>query len=351
MHGSLREESRPTMTNATSSTASAPKKNGALSLFLRVGLSFGLLVWIFSKIDMQHTWSVIQSADIGLMIWAAVVFFSINVIVLARWIIFIHALQLDVPFWTITKWFFIGLFCGLFLPTAVGGDVVKTIGLARRAAQKPKVFASVVLDRLSGFAGIVIIAAAMFVIGYHSIPDRSVGLSIVMMTLASLGLTTVLFSHRIYSFCCRLFDRWPALKESFMNVHYDIVLMKGKLREGLWTILLSCAAQVILAYVYFLVAQALHQNVNFFYFMIFSPLVCVATSLPSIGGLGVREMGWAYLLAKVGVAQGVAVSISLINFLFMVGVGLIGGVMYVSTLFDRRVQPDQAQLNVGAKKA
>jgi uncharacterized membrane protein YbhN (UPF0104 family) len=103
---------------------------------------------------------------------------------------------------------------------------------------------------------------------------------------------------------------------------------------------------LLLAYVYFIVAKALHQDINFLYFLIFSPLICVATALPSIGGLGVREMGWAYLLGKVGVAQGVAVSISLINFLFMVIVGLIGGAMYVLTFFDRRVQPHQAKSGV-----
>jgi uncharacterized protein (TIRG00374 family) len=334
----------------TKAQAESPK-NKTASLFLRVILSFGLLGWIFSKIDMQHTWSVIQGADLKQMAWAAVVFFGINLIILLRWIILIKALDLEVPFWTVTKWFFIGLFCGLFLPTAVGGDVVKTIGLARRAAQKPKVFASVVLDRLSGFAGIVVVATVMFVLGYHSIPDRSVGLSIVFMTLASLALTVMLFSHRVYSFCCRLFNHWPQLKESIMSVHYDIVLMKDKIGEGILTILLSCLTQIILAYVYFLVAKALHQNVDFFYFMIFSPLVCVATSLPSIGGLGVREMGWKILLAKVGVLPGVAVSISLINFVFMVGVGLIGGVMYVTTFSDRRVQPHQEELDAGPKKS
>jgi uncharacterized protein (TIRG00374 family) len=331
--------------------AEKKEKNGTFSFVLRLALSVGLLAWVFSKIDMQHTCSVIKSADMGYMLWAWVVFFLTNLIILVRWDILIRALKLKMPFWTITKWFFIGLFCNLFLPTSVGGDVVKTIGLSKQVQQKPKVFASVVLDRLCGFAGIVIVAAIMFIVGYHQIPDRSVGVSIVGMTLISLAITAVLFSHRIYSFCCRLFDRWPNLKKNIMDVHYDIVLMKGKINEGIAAIVLSCVAQVVLAYVYFVVAKALHQDVNFFYFMIFSPLICVATALPSIGGLGVREMGWAYLLSKVGVAQGVAVSISLINFVFMVLVGLIGGVMYVATFFDRRIQPDQADLGTRLKKS
>ncbi len=144
--------------------------------------------------------------------------------------------------------------------------MIKTIGLAKVVKQKPKVFASVVLDRLSGFAGIVIIAAIMFFVGYEHIPDRSVGGSIVAMTLVSLSITAVLFSNRIYSFCCALFNRWPVIKENLMSVHYDIALMKGKVGEGILTILLSGLSQVALAYVYFMVAKALNQDVGFFYF-------------------------------------------------------------------------------------
>ncbi|MBI4310075.1 MAG: hypothetical protein HY591_07080, partial [Candidatus Omnitrophica bacterium] len=65
------------------------------------------------------------------------------------------------------------------------------------------------------------------------------------------------------------------------------------------------------------------------------------TSLPSIGGLGVREFGWVYLLSKVGVPQGVALGLSLINFVFMVLVGLLGGLFYVLTLSLGRVQHHQ----------
>ena len=137
-------------------------KKNPLSFILRIALSFGLLAWVFSKIDMAHTWSVIQSADLGYLAWAFVVFFFINLVILLRWYILITALRLDAPLWDVIKWFFIGIFCNLFLPSAVGGDVIKIIGLSKVVQQKPKVFASVVLDRLSGFAGIVVVAAIMF---------------------------------------------------------------------------------------------------------------------------------------------------------------------------------------------
>lgn len=320
------------------------------SFWLPLVLSFGLLTWVFSKINLKDIYSVIRTADSGYMLWAAVVFLFINIVILLRWYIVLRALRVDLPFSAVMKWFFIGLFCNFLPLSSVGGDVIKTIGLAGKSKLKPTIFASVVIDRLSGFAGIVVVAAVMFVVGYDQIPDRWVGGSIVVMTLVALTVGAIFFSHRIYSFCCKLFNRWPKLKERVMEVHYDIVLMKGNVAAGLGAVLLSCLAQALLAYNYYIVAKALFQNVSFSYFMIFSPLVCVATTLPSIGGLGLREMGWKYLLPKVGVAPEVAVSISLMNFIFMVGVGFIGGIMYVVTLFDRRVQPRQTDSGVGLQK-
>jgi uncharacterized membrane protein YbhN (UPF0104 family) len=74
------------------------------------------------------------------------------------------------------------------------------------------------------------------------------------------------------------------------------------------------------------------------YFLIFIPMVCVASTFPSIGGLGVREAGAVYLFARIGIDSGIAASLSLINFLFMVVIGLIGGVFYVTTVSSRRLQ-------------
>jgi glycosyltransferase 2 family protein len=327
------------------------KSNTLLSVGLPLFFSVGLLAWIFSQMDLKHIYEIIRMADVWYLSLAAVVFFVINIVILMRWCLFMRALNLRFPLSSITKWFFIGLACNLLPVSQVGGDVVKTIGLAGKTKHKPTIVASVVLDRLSGFAGIVVVAAVMFFVGYDQIPDPWVGASIILMTLGALTIGAIFFSHRIYSFFCQALARWPGVQTKVMEVHYDIVLMKGKILEGVGGILLSCFAQMLLACDYYLVAKAFGQDVSFSYFMIFSPLVCVVSTIPSIGGLGVREMGWKHLLPKVGVSPEIAVSISLMNFVFMLGVGLLGGLIYVATLFDRRVQPDQAQLEPGRQKS
>lgn len=314
------------------------KAKNLFSFFLRFGLSFILLGWLFTKIDFKHMWEAVKDADLNYIILGFGVFVLTNFIIFWRWVIIIKALDLPAHPFNAMRWFFVALFFNLFLPTSVGGDVVRGIGLGKEVNSKGKVFASIVLDRLAGFTGIVFIASAAFWGGRNIVQDSSIMSSIFIMAGVSITIFIVLFSRRVFKWATHVFSGWPPVKNALVNVHHDLLLMKGKQKEAFYSILLSALAQFVLAFEFYLVAKAMHQDIHLIYFVIFSPLVCVATSLPSIGGLGVREVGWVYLLSKVGVPEGVALGLSLLNFGFMVLVGLMGGLFYVLTLSSRRVQ-------------
>lgn len=304
---------------------------GLLENLLRFGLSAALLTYLYFQIDVDKTVAVVKTADLRFIFYALLVFFFIHFLLLLRWFVYVRALNLGISLGVLFRYFLIGLFGNLFLPSAIGGDVIKILGLCRESPHKPKVVASVLLDRLSGFAGMVVVATVAFVLGHKLMNDRSVFLSILVMAFTSSGIGVVLFNQTAYSFCCQVFSRFPKFKESLMRMHYDIALLKDRLYAIYQAVGISALSQITLAVTFFLISKALHQDVALFYFIIFVPLVCVASTVPSIGGLGVREAGTAYLLSKVGVASGVAVSISLINFTFMVLVGLLGGIYYSLT--------------------
>src|SRR5258708_1377126 len=91
-----------------------------LSIFLRFGLSIGLLVWLFSKIDYVHMWQAVKGSDWHYMLLAGIVAFLLNFLILWRWRILMKALGLKVGRFNTLRWFFIGLFYNLCLPTSVG---------------------------------------------------------------------------------------------------------------------------------------------------------------------------------------------------------------------------------------
>lgn len=313
------------------------------SIVLPCGLSIGLLAWLFLTIDYKDIWLAVKDSDARYMIAAGIVFFLINFLIVWRWRILMKAIGLHARPVTSIWWYFIGLFWNLAPISTIGSDLIKGIGLSKETGHRPKVFASIVLDRLSGFAGIVILAAAAFIFGHHIIKNTLVMMAIIMMSLISAIIGIVLFSHRIFSFACRAFAAWPQIRDSLMRLHYDIVLLKGKQKRGWEAILISIGAQVILAFEFYLTAKGMHQHISLMYFIMFSPIVCVVTSLPSIGGLGFREISWVYLLPLVGVSKEMAGGLSLINSAFTILNGFLGGLLYVSTLSSGRVQYSQEE--------
>ena len=119
------------------------KTKDTLSLLGRFIFSILLLWYLFSKIDTKETFALLGSADVRVLLAAFLIFLGVNFIMLYRWFVFIRAVDLNVSIWNVFRYFFIGLFGNLFLPSAIGGDLIKVFGLCQHSSQKPKVVASV----------------------------------------------------------------------------------------------------------------------------------------------------------------------------------------------------------------
>jgi uncharacterized protein (TIRG00374 family) len=314
------------------------KAKDILSFLGRLIVSVALLAWIFKMVNWPDTISALKNANVKLLVAAFGFHILLQFAVLARWFIFMKSLSFEAPIGQVFRYYFIGLFCNLFLPTSIGGDLVKAYGLSRGAGQKPKVYASVVLDRLSGFAGLVIVALVAYIFGRHIISAPIVIIPIAVLTIMSLAIGGMLFNKPVYRFFCGVFLKIPRFHKALMDMHTDVLLMRGKKRNGIGCIIFSCFIQVLSSYMYYLIALALHQQVGFLPFLVFTPIVAAASFLPSIGGLGFREGTWVGLLGKVGVASGIAMSLGLLGFLFVIIAGLMGGVLYVTSFASGRVQ-------------
>ena len=223
-------------------------------------------MYLFSKIDLGRIWEVLRGARLEFLIYAGLFFFVVNLVLLARWFIFIKALEVTSSARDVVRYYFIGLFGNLFLPSTIGGDILKIYGLCRNSSQKMRVVASVLLDRLSGFAAIVVVSVMAFILGYRflrraSLWSRSSG------WLFWPGFACVLFNEKLFSFCCGIFAKLPKVQKALMGLHYDIALMKGKRREGFSAIAVSCLSQVVYAVCWYLIARALSQDVDLIYFL------------------------------------------------------------------------------------
>ncbi len=319
------------------------------SFIVRFGLSVALLIYLFRKNDIQKTVEITKNADFIYFFIALVLIFVIYSLLLIRWRIIMKALDLHVPEKEAIRWFLIGAFFNFVLPTSTGGDVVKAIGLCKGAIDRAKVVASIVLDRIFGFIAIMMVALVSYFVARKIAEDKSILNGILILFVISWVILALLVNQRFYAFVSRLFNRFEVIKEKLLKLHEAFALIKGRIFAVARVIAISALSQGVLGLVYFFTAKGLHQDADLIYCIAFAPLICIASSLPSIGGLGFRENATALLFMKIGISKPAAVSISLLNLSYLIIVGLVGAIVYVSSVFSRRVQHHQPGPVLGAK--
>ena len=92
-----------------------------------------------------------------------------------RWWLLMRCRGLDAPWLRTLRLVFIGAFSNFFLPGTEGGDVVKAWGATRGSDRRVEAVMSVVFDRITGLAGLVILAAGVGIFAAESNTARDIG--------------------------------------------------------------------------------------------------------------------------------------------------------------------------------
>ena len=226
------------------------------------------------------------------------------------------------------------------MPSTIGGDLIKGFDLALHTRKPKQVVSTVLVDRLGGYAGMVIITITALLLGYHLINDPSVLVLMAIITLILLSAFLTLFNNFVFEKINKfLGGRGGRIFLALKNVHEEIYRFKGK-KSVLWiNLLLSLVMQASTPIVFYITALSLGLRTGIIYFFVLIPLIGAITMLPiSIGGLGLRDAATILFFAKIGVAKDVAFALSLLGFFYTLLASVTGGIIYVFTLHTRRLQ-------------
>jgi len=320
-----------------------------LSIFLRISISIILLFFLFkfNKIDIYHLLVNIKNADKHLLWLAFFTLFFNYLLCLYRWEMLLKAANIHLPLRRIIISFSGGIFFSLFLPSTIGGDLARSIDLATHTKRPREVVATVLLDRLSGYAGLVTIVLFSLFFGWRFVQYPSVLLSVTIITAVLIVILEVLFNNFLFSKVNKLLNSPNAgkIRESIKNLHEEMYIFRQQKKLILKNLVMSLIIQAITPITFYITALSLGIKKDIIYFFIFLPIISAITLLPiSIGGLGVRENMTVLFFAKAGINQNLAVALSLLNFLFILVYGAIGGLIYVLTVHHRRIQYHKSPL-------
>jgi len=303
---------------------------------IKLTISIGLVVYLIFLVDWNRAFKILKGVDkiyliIGFLLWVfGLVFASL------RWHLILKDNNLKFSMLKSYKGYLRGMFYNIFLPGVVGGDVIR-IGICRfqTDCELGTATASVLLERISGIFTLFI----FLFLSYSIFFDKFLaGINFQFLKyLFLIGLLFIIFF--IVLFLLRYkFTEWLSGKDlnrflSFLSVGIK-VFCSVRLGTLLIVLVLSSLFQSIDIFACFLFSKAIGIKLSLPIFFGIVPLVYFATVLPvSLGGLGVREGAFVFLLSIFGVGTTEAITLSFLMYFNRVIYGAAGGLVEFTESF------------------
>lgn len=272
---------------------------------------------------------VIREANPPFFLGGALLFGAAFLLIVLRWKVLMDYPPVGFP--TALKLTLVGFFFNNFLPTAAGGDLVKGYYLLRGRTNRLDLGLSIVMDRLVGAFSILSLGLAVVVFRHRDLPPA---FSLAITAVFGLLALVLVAGHsrragRILSALVGLgFAR--RFRKPVLEAASAFTACLRKRGVFLGALAISYASQVFVLLSHYLVARSFGARVDIPALLVGVPLVWCAGALPSLGGLGVREMAYAVFLKGAVEGSGNAAAMALVFLGFNLLLGLPGGIAGLS---------------------
>jgi uncharacterized membrane protein YbhN (UPF0104 family) len=212
---------------------------------------------------------------------------------------------------SLTMQYLAGLFVGNVLPSTIGGDVLR-VSRASEELGSEVAFASVALERLTGFVALPLLVVAGILLRPSTLSADHAWLSLLIASAALALLATILYLAGHPRAAGRYVDRTNWLR--FVGaVHVGVAALRRSPRKSLGIVGTALAYQVSVLVSVLIIARALEIPVPVAGLIAFVPAVAMVQVVPiSLNGLGVREGMLVLLLTPLGATRGQAIALGLL---------------------------------------
>ncbi len=302
----------------------------ALKVVISIGL-FSYLVWSADPRQVLTVLGSVYSDGRTAYVFYALLAGLASVAFLSmRWKIILTHFNLRVPLHRLYGVYLMGMFFNNFLPTGIGGDIVRIYRISDEGLERSRAFSSVIIERLLGIAATLFLSviALYFVSDYFN----NIGILIFALVLLSLiaGFFYIITRNKPYEFLLRLFEKITLLQlgERINKLIESIHLLNSKRRIIVYVFGLSICTQASIVFMNYALVRAFGMQVDLLYLFLVIPLTFILTMLPSINGVGFRDGGFVFLLSKVGVSRAASISLSFMNVIIPMFISIAGGVLF-----------------------
>jgi len=242
---------------------------------------------------------------------------------------------LTIPY--IVRLTFMSYFFSSFLPTSVGGDVVKAIYISKASNRAVLSYTSVFIDRFIGMVTIFLIAITAF---FYTKEAPKTYFMWLLLLLAISGLFLIFLFNRRFAKIFTFFVTplvSDKLKEIFRNIYDAMHNFKNYRLKIMECFAISILGQAVAFAAIYVFALGLNSYISFKFALFAMSMASIVSMLPSIYGMGPREMSIVVILGPV-IGKDKALAIAFLWLGLLLTTALIGGIIY-GLMGQHRIRP------------
>jgi uncharacterized protein (TIRG00374 family) len=314
----------------------------ALKIY-RLLVSVGLIVFLIHRLDLGEVANHLRFIAVVPLILAALLDFAMIGANSLRWSLLLRAKGMHFSQTRLLYFYLVGNFFSAFLPTSVGGDFVRVVGLSTDTDRRADVLASVVVERLLGFFVLLPMGLLAIPLVGRQLVDWKLMLTVWLLAGAIFVAAFVVLQRPVARRLSRVLDPLLGLFGRFkarerMGSAYEAIVTYGSCR---WAISAGLALSVVSRLLWiggcFLIGRAFSLNLSFAALLLIVPLVELARMIPiSISGLGVREAAFVAMLRQFGVEDSLGFAYAVVVYVVFMLLALVGGLLYGTRQFMTR---------------
>jgi uncharacterized protein (TIRG00374 family) len=312
-----------------------------LRITLQLAVTTAFVAYLVWKVDIGRTVDFIAASNPVYLVLAAVVFTATLWPMAWRWQVLLASKGVHEPLRWLAKLYLIGYAASQVLPTGVGGDAVRIVEHARRRPKaKGEVAGAVLMERIVGSAGILLVVAVGIALAVGRYDD--IGLLVwvevaCVVTIAFFCL--LLFSRRANALLhAHVFPRGGAarLNRAIRAVWNALHGYRSQKRALGLALAVTVAVQFVRMITIWLCGEAVGLDESLLVYIILTPLLFLVMMIPiTVNGLGVRESFFVFFLGRFGVDADAAFATGFLFYVVTVAASIPGGAI----LLWRSVRP------------
>ena len=303
--------------------------------WLKFAFRLGCTALLFAVLFKSFAWSTLLKTltrlDVTIVLIGLIVGVFGVIVSSYQWKSLLEGEHIHIDLARLINLYFVGIAFNHFLPTGMGGDVVKAYYVSREGGSNATSASAVLMSRVTGLFGMFIVSISALLI-WHASFSREIVVPFLLLVLAACAaITFAILSVSILPYLFK--GKWAKWRifASIISLGNALSVSVRRPRSMGSATLFALLFHIETCLNYYIYAVALHMHVSLSFYLVAIPFVTLVAFLPiSINGFGLRESVFVYAFSIIHIPTATSLLLAFLVDLQTLLFGIIGGGIYLA---------------------